>query len=152
MPRYSVNNLPPLEVLQERKQKLEAYRLKYKQDPVKIKASRRRKNKINRQIRFLTPLTKPVRYILPKSYNGNPLKLSRFRKAVVSYLMVKQDSKCAYCGLDITYKYQIDHIQPMSIGGTHGIANLCLSCPMCNRAKWDMPLDSFKSWLKHVHS
>lgn len=89
---------------------------------------------------------------LSTSYDGNPLKVKRFRIAVVRYLMSKQSSLCSYCGMDITHSYQIDHIQPLSLGGTHGLSNLCLACPTCNRAKWDMPLDAFKSWIEQLRS
>lgn len=33
-------------------------------------------------------------------------------------------------------KYEVDHIIPLSRGGTHGYANVQLAHPLCNRKKW----------------
>lgn len=46
--------------------------------------------------------------------------------------------RCAYCRsaealLGVTF--EIDHIIPQALGGETRIANLCLSCPTCNRYK-----------------
>jgi hypothetical protein len=47
---------------------------------------------------------------------------------------------CAYCRtaehLTATH-FEIEHIQPRATGGETAFANLCLSCPMCNRFKSD---------------
>ncbi len=49
-------------------------------------------------------------------------------------------NRCAYCRTaeDLTAThFEIEHISPRSAGGETVIANLCLSCPMCNRYKSD---------------
>jgi 5-methylcytosine-specific restriction endonuclease McrA len=49
-------------------------------------------------------------------------------------------NRCAYCRtaeeLTATH-FEIEHIDPRSGGGESVFANLCLSCPMCNRFKSD---------------
>ena len=47
---------------------------------------------------------------------------------------------CAYCRtaeLLTATTFEFEHIIPVSAGGESAFANLCLSCPMCNRYKSD---------------
>lgn len=49
-------------------------------------------------------------------------------------------NRCAYCRTaeDMTAtQFEIEHIRPRADGGETALANLCLSCPMCNRVKSD---------------
>lgn len=48
-----------------------------------------------------------------------------------------QNNKCNICGCDISIDYHIDHIKPLSKGGTHTIENIQLLCPLCNLRKGD---------------
>jgi len=41
---------------------------------------------------------------------------------------------CAYCG-DDTSDPHIDHIHPLSKGGTNDLSNLTVACPSCNLKK-----------------
>jgi hypothetical protein len=51
-----------------------------------------------------------------------------------AYLLLKYAYQCVYCGKrDIPF--ELDHILPLSRGGSSRIANLCLACHACNRAK-----------------
>lgn len=45
--------------------------------------------------------------------------------------------RCAYCDKDIHDKFTIDHVVPLSKGGTHTIDNVVCSCISCNSAKKD---------------
>ena len=46
------------------------------------------------------------------------------------------EGKCAYCGTKLSFKEgQIDHIVPLSRGGSNDIGNLAWSCPHCNNKK-----------------
>lgn len=49
-------------------------------------------------------------------------------------LRIDQNNKCAYCGCELD-KYHIDHVVPISKGGTSDISNLALACPSCNLRK-----------------
>ena len=44
-----------------------------------------------------------------------------------------RDKECVYCGS--SHKIELDHVIPISRGGTHGIGNLVPSCMKCNRSK-----------------
>ncbi|GAB3801495.1 HNH endonuclease [Virgibacillus kimchii] len=55
----------------------------------------------------------------------------------------KRDSfKCQYCGnTSPDVILEVDHIKPVSDGGTNDITNLITACFDCNRGKSDVPLD-----------
>jgi hypothetical protein len=49
-------------------------------------------------------------------------------------------NRCAYCQTaeDLTpVTFEIEHIEPLSLGGETVLQNLCLACPTCNRLKSD---------------
>lgn len=49
---------------------------------------------------------------------------------------IKEELKiCTYCGISCESSYHIDHIDPLSKGGTHTLSNLTVSCPTCNFSK-----------------
>lgn len=50
-------------------------------------------------------------------------------------LFAKQRGKCAYCECDISNQYHVDHVIPLSRGGTNYPDNLALACPHCNLSK-----------------
>ena len=55
---------------------------------------------------------------------------------VVSFLMQAQRGKCAVCKTSIAEStYHLDHIKPLSRGGTNQRTNLQLLCPPCNLSK-----------------
>jgi hypothetical protein len=46
--------------------------------------------------------------------------------------------RCAYCQSSETLTvvtFEVEHIQPLSLGGQTEFENLCLACPTCNRHK-----------------
>lgn len=64
----------------------------------------------------------------------------RVRKKIpehVQYLVFQKDhNRCHYCGTPSSeVKLQIDHVVPVSKGGSDDISNLVAACPRCNRAK-----------------
>ena len=61
---------------------------------------------------------------------------------VRSRLMIELDGRCAYCGKkDIPL--EVEHIIPLSRGGTSRQSNLTLACNDCNMAKGDKTAEEF---------
>lgn len=60
-------------------------------------------------------------------------------------LLSAQVRRCAYCDGDLTMLgYHVDHVVPLSRGGSNARDNLAASCPACNMAKGDK---LFSEWL-----
>jgi uncharacterized protein (TIGR02646 family) len=66
----------------------------------------------------------------------------RHTAADIKGLLKAQNGRCCYCQKSIKTTYTVDHIQPLSRGGTNWIANIQLLCLSCNASKQDAdPLD-----------
>jgi 5-methylcytosine-specific restriction endonuclease McrA len=66
------------------------------------------------------------------------------RKLLKERLLAKFGARCNYCF--VTYKPKkltIDHVKPLSKGGTWDEANLCLACLGCNQKKADKGVAGF---------
>jgi hypothetical protein len=61
----------------------------------------------------------------------------------IKELVIKQNNKCFYCGCNLE-KYTIDHIVPVSRGGSNLIDNIAISCPYCNLSKGYKLLSEWK--------
>lgn len=78
-------------------------------------------------------------YNIAKQFNGDVLYIKR---------LLKQD-RCSYCGLPLEfYQKHIDHIVPVSKGGSNENDNLCLICTKCQKAKGDMTGGEFRALPK----
>lgn len=53
----------------------------------------------------------------------------------ISEIMEMQNGKCAYCRIDISSKYHVDHIMPLKLRGRNDRSNLQVLCVPCNQAK-----------------
>jgi 5-methylcytosine-specific restriction endonuclease McrA len=58
----------------------------------------------------------------------------------IQRLEVEQALSCAGCSADISHGYEVDHVHPLSAGGSNTQENLQLLCRECNRAKSDKSL------------
>jgi 5-methylcytosine-specific restriction endonuclease McrA len=67
-----------------------------------------------------------------------------FSRKDVNAMLAAQNRKCAYCERSLDGSgYHIDHIIPLSRGGTNYSDNLQLTCPQCNMRKRNKSHDDF---------
>lgn len=57
----------------------------------------------------------------------------------------KQGGKCAYCREDLDDTYNVDHVIPISRGGSNDPSNLCCACQPCNFSKGAKTGDEFRA-------
>lgn len=63
----------------------------------------------------------------------------------------KCNGTCAICGNPVKYKKMtIDHIVPLSKGGTNGMDNLQLACKRCNLMKSDFSTEEFLDKIREI--
>lgn len=55
--------------------------------------------------------------------------------ADIERIYVQQKGRCAYCRTTLSDGYEVDHIVPLSAGGTNDPANVQLLCDSCNSRK-----------------
>jgi len=66
----------------------------------------------------------------------------------------EQAGRCWYCTRTISFHLAtVDHIQPLSKGGTNKMQNLVMACPDCNKTKGSTEPDHHKTaarlqWLR----
>lgn len=64
---------------------------------------------------------------------------------LIADLMDEQCGLCGYCGIRLHGHYQIEHVLPLTRGGSNDIDNLLLTCPRCNTSKRDRTFSEWKA-------
>lgn len=62
----------------------------------------------------------------------------------IQKLLERQSNLCNGCQITLT-KYHVDHIHPISKGGSNWPTNLQILCPTCNTSKGNKTMDEWKS-------
>lgn len=57
------------------------------------------------------------------------------RSALVEELLMEQSGLCRWCSHALGDDFHLDHVVPLSRGGTNDPSNLVLACPPCNTSK-----------------
>lgn len=60
----------------------------------------------------------------------------------------KSNGRCWYCGATAS---QVDHINPVILGGGSGIENLVPVCKWCNKSKRGLPLEVWRKKVSLKH-
>ena len=71
-----------------------------------------------------------------------------YTRGDIAILRDVQEDVCYYCGTSIRDTAQVEHLQPLALGGSDGMSNIMLSCPYCNGAKGATAEDAFWRTLK----
>lgn len=128
----------------------EAVRLRRAQNPEGHRSVLRksyRKNKARRSSDAKTyRASNPERIsALKRSYKASKRAAGgRFSLEDIVALFKAQSGACAACACDISDRYHVDHVMPLSRGGTNWPDNLQLLCPTCNLSKGQKPMSE---WL-----
>lgn len=67
----------------------------------------------------------------------------------LQYVYRVQWGLCFWCFKPVGLDFEIDHIINYYLGGTNTLANICVSCPTCNRRKGQL---SVKQWVSILAS
>ncbi|MDP5277200.1 HNH endonuclease [Chengkuizengella axinellae] len=66
-------------------------------------------------------------------------------KEISRKVFERDDYTCFYCG-EKGGLLEVDHMMPISRGGSNDLSNLTTSCRRCNRQKRDKTVEEFKEW------
>lgn len=53
----------------------------------------------------------------------------------IKRMLARHGGKCAYCSISLADGYHVDHVLPVSLGGSNSIGNLAPACATCNVSK-----------------
>lgn len=67
----------------------------------------------------------------------------QYSAADVIQKLFDQDGKCFWCGVDLDGNFHVDHVIPLSRGGSNGPENIAMTCPSCNLSKGSKTPDEF---------
>ena len=148
----------------ENKDKIILTRKKYVQKNKKIISKVRKKHRIKNstsiakyQKQYRLKTSEKRKQYQREWYKNNPEK-GRFYRALhrsrklknggmfsqedISKLLISQQNKCVYCTKELK-EYHIDHIIPISKGGSNWPDNLQILCRFCNQSKHDKLPEEF---------
>ena len=77
--------------------------------------------------------------------------VGRFTVLDALRLLSTQRHLCAVCSVDIVGKYHIDHMTPLSRGGTNERVNIQLLCVSCNTSKAARTMTEFAAYRGEVY-
>lgn len=71
-------------------------------------------------------------------------------RKTIKRMLQDQDNKCAYCCIELTCQYHIEHITPVCFGGNSKKDNLCLSCSTCNHTAGGLVFKDFQEKQEYI--
>lgn len=71
-----------------------------------------------------------------------------FTDSDISRIRIELEDSCRFCGKPLDSKGEIEHLTPLSRGGSNFPKNLTLSCLNCNREKTNKTLTEYLEWRR----
>ena len=71
-----------------------------------------------------------------------------FSGADIQNIRRQLDDRCRYCGTPLEGEGEVDHLTPISRGGSNDASNLTLACLRCNREKGSKTFDEYLEWRR----
>lgn len=102
---------------------------KYRSDPVWVEKERSRKRQEMRDHPERAVASDNARRARMKNAEG------KVTAADINRILKSQSSKCVYCKASLKDGYEVDHIIPISKGGSNWPTNIQCLCRNCNRTK-----------------
>lgn len=92
---------------------------------------------------------------IPAKHGARRLRVAsgNFSKTDLEYVKNSQwfgGLLCYYCGCNIDDGYHVEHVHPLSRGGTNTVNNIVLACPSCNLSKGSMTLEEWKGGIQEI--
>lgn len=97
----------------------------------------------------VTPTT-DARKLYMKEYSKK-YKLDNHDSIIIE-LYSQQNGLCYYCREELYGQYDVDHVIPLSRGGSNGVDNLVIACAFCNRSKGNKLLEEWNGFLPQLRS
>jgi 5-methylcytosine-specific restriction endonuclease McrA len=123
--------------------KKEHDRLRYLRNKEKFNEQSTQWAKNNRHKSQASSHQATIRTKYPEAWASNDITTVDLAK----WLKENRDLACPYCGDPASH---IDHIVPLSSGGSHTWSNIELICKTCNMAKGTLSKSDFLGWIKKL--
>lgn len=98
---------------------------------------RERTNKDTRERRAANPDYWRLKSRIYSAKRRSQMGTEHYTQADIKLQYSSQKGKCWHCGKACNGTYHIDHLIPLSRGGTDKASNIVISCPTCNERKHD---------------
>lgn len=110
------------------------YKLKWRED---------NRDKVNKYFMDYYYKNHEVGKLLRKLSHHNRRAIGTISRAIAQDLLEKSLGRCYICDTEFGTKWEIDHINPIKLGGDNSLDNLAIACRSCNRKKSAKSLDQY---------
>lgn len=66
----------------------------------------------------------------------------------IARIRAELGDRCRYCGAPLNRSGEVEHLTPISRGGTHWPTNITLACFQCNKEKHGKTVEEYFAWRK----